>query len=189
MTLRRGFKKEANDIAREVRKELDLGFKDPLDPWKLADHLAIPVLPLRSFSEEAPGAVQHFVKFDTDAFFAVTVFRGPQRVIVHHDALPRTRQASDIAHELAHSLLLHPPHPALDHRGCRYWNAEIEQEAEWLAGALLISEEAALMIVRRGLAISTAAQMFGISKRMVNFRINVTGARTRVDRSRGTWMW
>ena len=34
--MRRGFKTQANQIAREVRGELGLGPTDPLDPWKLA---------------------------------------------------------------------------------------------------------------------------------------------------------
>src|SRR6266567_2396404 len=42
MELRRGFKSEASDIAREVRGELGLGMLEQLDPWLLAEHLAIP---------------------------------------------------------------------------------------------------------------------------------------------------
>jgi hypothetical protein len=36
LELRRGFKSEANDIAREIRGELGLKLVDPLDPWRLA---------------------------------------------------------------------------------------------------------------------------------------------------------
>ena len=43
--LRRGFKTEANDIAREIRQELGLGLADPLDPWVLAAQLEIPWCP------------------------------------------------------------------------------------------------------------------------------------------------
>ena len=44
--LRRGFKGEANGLARALRAELGLGPADPLDPWLLADHLSIPITPL-----------------------------------------------------------------------------------------------------------------------------------------------
>ena len=45
MTLRRGFKKDANAIALEIRQELELRPTDPLEPLQLAEHLAIPVIP------------------------------------------------------------------------------------------------------------------------------------------------
>ena len=46
--MRRGFKTEANAIAREVRSELGLDPASPLDVWRLAEHLDILVLPLSS---------------------------------------------------------------------------------------------------------------------------------------------
>ena len=89
-----------------------------------------------------------------------------------------------MTHELGHALLLHPPTPALDHRGCRLWDHSIEDEAQWLAGALLLTEDAALWIVRSGTSVTPAAERFGISEQMVTYRINVTGARARVARAR-----
>ena len=41
--MRRGFKKEAREIAWEVRGDLGIGMTDPLDPWRLAEWLEIPV--------------------------------------------------------------------------------------------------------------------------------------------------
>jgi hypothetical protein len=94
------------------------------------------------------------------------------------------RQASDVTHELGHALLLHPPAPALDHRGCRLWDHNIEDEAQWLAGALLLTEDAALWIIGSRMPVTTAAERFGISEQMITYRINMTGARTRVARAR-----
>ncbi len=183
-TLRRGFKAEANEIAREIRRELGLQDADPLDVWQLAEHLAIPVVPLRELSHEVPGAVHHFHSVDRQAFSAATVFLGPARLIVYNDSHDRGRQASDIAHELAHALLEHPPKPALDPRGCRDWNREEEDEATWLAGALLISEEAALYIARKGMPLGEVAEHFRVTRKMVQFRLNVTGANKRVQWAR-----
>ena len=50
--------------------------------------------------------------------------------------------------------------------------------------ALLISDEAALAIVRAGLSLDDAGGRYGVGKRMVSFRLNVTGARIRVARAR-----
>ena len=78
------------------------------------------------------------------------------RLVVYNDAHDPVRQRSDLAHELSHALLQHPPKPAIDHRGCRDWDPEMEEEANWLAGALLVSEEAALTIARRGMSPTSA---------------------------------
>ena len=65
------------------------------------------------------------------------------------------------------------------------WNfftcdSDQEEEANWLAGVLLISEDAALAIVRNGLSFEAAASQYGVSTPMVRFRVNMTGARRRV---------
>jgi Zn-dependent peptidase ImmA (M78 family) len=185
MAYRRGFKSEANATAREIRAELRLKDLDKLDPWALAAHLLVPVESLSDYVHDAPGAVHHFTTVDQGAFSACTVFHGARRKIVHNDAHLPGRQASNVTHELAHALLLHPPTPALDDRGCRLWNQNIEDEAQWLAGALLLTEDAALWIVREGASAPVAAEHFGISEQMVTYRVNVTGARMRVARARG----
>ena len=185
--LRRGFKSEANEIAREVRGELGLKLADPLDPLLLAVHLEIPVIALSELAADAPSGTHHFLHVAREVFSAVTVFSGTERVIVHNDSHSPGRQSSNIAHELSHGLLLHPATPALGPGGCRDWDPMVEQEAEWLAGALLISEEAALWIARQGLTLDQAASHYGVSRQMIQFRLNVTGARRRVSLGRSTF--
>lgn len=183
VALRWGFKSEANALAREVRHELKLRPADPLDLWALAHELDIPVETLSSWESSAPLAARHFAGVEPDAFSAVTVFRGRRRLIVHNDAHTKGRQASNLAHELSHALLQHPPTPALDDRGCREWDQDMEDEATWLGGAFLISEEATLLVARQSLSVAEVAQRYGVSEPMVRFRLNVTGAITRVARA------
>jgi len=182
MAYRRGFKSAANSTANEVRAELGLRALDRLDPWVLAAHLEIPVIPLSDYESDAPLAVEHFGSTETGAFSAATVFLGSRRTIVHNDSHSPGRQSSNLTHELGHGLLLHEPTPAIDDRGCRLWNQSIEDEAQWLAGALLITEDAALWIARGNTTVPEAAAHFGVSEAMVTYRLNVTGARTRVAR-------
>ena len=184
MGYRRGFKSEANAIAREVRGELGLQMLDALDPWRLAGLLAVPVVPLSALRDIAPRPIGYLMDIEPAAFSAVTVFRGRRRAVVYNDAHSPGRQASDVTHELAHALLLHEPAPALDERGCRLWNQNIEDEAQWLAGALLVTEDAAVWIVRNNLALTEAARRFGVRVDMVRYRLNMTGARQRVARAR-----
>ena len=181
--MRRGFKTEANAIAREVRRELKLASASPLDVWRLAEHLDIPLVPLSSFQDVAPLAADLFLNGGREMFSGVTVFRGSARTVVFNDAHAPGRQASDIGHELSHGLLLHPPAVAVDERGCRYWDRELEDEANWLSGALLVPEEAAFQVVRRGWSLSEAASYYGVTPAMMEFRIRVTGAEKRVQRA------
>lgn len=174
--MRRGFKAEANLIAREVRGELGLLPADPLDVRKLAEHLAIPLVALTSLSDGSPRAVQHFVGRGQSVLSALTVFDGTRRVVLYNDAHSQARQASDIAHELSHALLLHKPHPALDQQGRRQWNRTLEEEATWLGGALLVPDEAALFIARSGMSEDVAAMTYGVSTQMVRWRLNVSAA-------------
>lgn len=188
MGFRRGFKTEANSLAADLRGELRLRPLDALDPFRLAQHLDIPVLPMSTFLAEAP-AIVHLRDVEPEAFSAGTVFAGTKRAIVYNDSHCLARQNSDVAHECGHALLQHPPRPALDHRGCRDWDQDIEDEAAWLGGVLLVPEDAAIEIARQRQwpTIEAAAIHFGVSVEMINYRVNVTGARTRVDRMRRRW--
>ncbi|MCC5670626.1 hypothetical protein LC653_44390 [Nostoc sp. CHAB 5784] len=51
---RRGFKKEASAYAKEFREELGIKPHAPLCPWQLAEHLAIPIVPLSEFEIAIP---------------------------------------------------------------------------------------------------------------------------------------
>jgi Zn-dependent peptidase ImmA (M78 family) len=55
--------------------------------------------------------LRYFSQIDTDSFSAVTVFRGYRRLIVHNENHHPHRQASNLAHELSHTLLEHEPSP------------------------------------------------------------------------------
>jgi len=184
MAFQRGFKTWAKQIAADTRGELGLTLFDRLDPFNLAESLSIPVFSLSDLLNEAPE-VAHLITAEPEAFSAVTVFEGRKRAIVHNDGHARVRGNSNICHEISHGLLGHPPTPALDDNGCRIWNQDVEDEASWLSGCLLVPEEAALAIARGRWTVETAAQRFDVSTQMINYRLNATGARLRVKRERG----
>ncbi len=183
MGYRRGFKTEANSTAAEVRGELGLGSMDALDPHRLARHLAVPVTALSELTDEENVGVAYYLNEEPTAFSAITVFWGTRRRIVHNDAHVLSRQRSNLAHELSHALLIHEPTPALDDLGCRLWNQDIEDEASWLAGVLLFPEDAAVFVARQRWSVESAAEHFGISTQMVNWRLRMTGALKRVERT------
>jgi Zn-dependent peptidase ImmA (M78 family) len=184
VTLERGFRSRVLALGLEVRSEIGLSAVDVLDPLELASWLGIPVVALSTLSQHASAAVAHLTAVNPSVFSAVTVFAGPRRVIVHNDAHAPTRQRSNLAHELCHGLLLHPPTPPLETTGINAAEADYEEEAAWFAGALLIPDAAALAIARNYWTNVEAAEHFGLSEHMVAFRMNTTAARRRVDRSR-----
>lgn len=185
MGLRRGFKSEANWYARSLREELRLTPQCPLCPWRLAGHLEFPVVPLSKYREAQPEAVAYLLSAcGQQEFSAITIFDGNFRLIIHNDGHDRPRQAADIAHELAHGLLLHPPKPPLDANGSRHYNAEFEEEANWLGPALLVSDEAAMRIAERGWSAPEASKIYGVSLELLRMRLNVSGVAMRLARRR-----
>jgi Zn-dependent peptidase ImmA (M78 family) len=185
MSVRRGFKSEANWLARNVRDEQGIAPHLPLCPWQTGALLGFPIRALSEYAKEAPEAVFYLgsTRGQRD-FSAITIFNGQSRLIIHNDSHDKKRQAANIAHELAHGLLLHPPKAPFDDRGSRHYDQVIEEEANWLGPALLVSEEAAMHIARMNLPIPRASDVYGASEEVVRMRLNVTGAYKRVGRRR-----
>jgi Zn-dependent peptidase ImmA (M78 family) len=165
--LRRGFKAEAESYAEEFRKELHLRSEDPLCPWKLAEYLEIPVHPLSRYKNQIPNEVDYYMKDDAESFSAITIFDGLRRLIIHNDAHHPHRQASNISHEISHGILAHPPAVVFDRYGNRHFNKEHEDEANWLGPALLISKEAALHIVKKGMNYGEASILYKVSPKII----------------------
>lgn len=57
----------------------------------------------------------------------------------------------------------------------RTYNEEQEEQANWLAGCLLLPRDALVAIRRRGLSDQDACSEYGVSPAMLRFRFNVTG--------------
>jgi Zn-dependent peptidase ImmA (M78 family) len=182
MTYRRGFRTEAERLAASTRHELGLGLYVRLDALRLAEHLDIPVWTLtelgqRQATRSLAQALTRLHGPDQAAVSAFTVFVGTRRVIVHNDSHAPGRQASNVMHELSHGLLLHPPGVAVDGLGCRDWDSDVEKEADYLGGALLVPSKAAWWIAKQRQPFEEAAAHYGCSVEMIRWRVNVTGAR------------
>lgn len=183
MALRRGFKTEANATSRELRAELALESTAPICPFRLADHLDVELIKLSTFLADHPKAASYLLGEGKSEFFAATLCGVTPRRVIYNDAHSPARTAADIAHELAHMLLLHPAHRLTNETGGRHFDKELEDEANWLGPAILVSEEAAISIVRRGWPPGQAATHFGVSEELMRMRLGVTGAYNRVRRA------
>ena len=174
--LRRGFKTEANKYARDFRLELGVPLHGPLCPWRLAEHLSVPVYDLSEFAK-AESHAEFFLSDDgLWEFSGATFIFGSCRLIVINDAHSPKRQASDLSHELSHCILGHKPDPECRTIGSRQYDPAQEEEANYLGPALLISEEAALAIARRGLTKEQASTEYSVTEEVVQMRLNLTAA-------------
>jgi Zn-dependent peptidase ImmA (M78 family) len=181
----RGFKAEAERIATEIRQELGVHQSDKLDLIALASHLAIPVLTMGAVSAANDNASfrRYFSIVDSESFSAITVFVGRKRLIVHNENHHPNRQASNIAHEISHTLLEHEPTAIVTTDGQRYWNAEMEEEANWLGAALLVPRDGALQMARLGREMIEIAAHYGVSESLCRWRITQTGILHQVSRA------
>jgi len=89
-------------------------------------------------------------------------------------------------HELAHLLIGHSAARAdISRDGCLLLNSydkEQEDEANWFAGALLLPRSAALNIVVERMDSNVAADRYGISTKMLKWRLDATGVRRQFER-------
>lgn len=183
--LRRGFKTEAESLAQLVRAELELGILDPLDCTELAALWGIPICSLGELRED--GASEWSIQQTlgpSAGFSAMTICVGPRRLIVYNPRHSSRRSANSLAHELSHHILEHEPKPAIGLGGCRQWDGVQEAEADWLAGALLVPRESALLWLRSHGDIDEGADHFGVSIELFSWRVNHTGVARQIAAAR-----
>lgn len=170
----------------DFRDELGLSGKDPLCPWALARNLDVPVFLL----SDLPLCSERLILFhkqDGHDFSAAVCFDGLAAFIVLNDGNQEKRQVSDIAHELAHIILRHPAINPFQADGIRNFSEEHEREAERLGPTLLLSDYAALhacrLITSGAQTLASLSDAWGISREVIQMRINLSGARLRLSRA------
>src|SRR5207248_10341113 len=105
MTLRRGFRAEAERIAVAMRADLGLQALDALPLERAAFERGVRVV---SAADLVPLAqLVELERIQAFAFSACTFDVRGQRIIVFNPLRSQPRQRSDVAHELSHLLLEH----------------------------------------------------------------------------------
>lgn len=180
--LRRGFKAEAERIAACVRRDLDLGEWEPICPWRLARHLDVDVVELGVYLEIHPQDVAILRQYTGPKGFSALTLpfdEGRSPLVILNDGHSLRRRAADLAHELAHALLIHS-HELFGVEGRDAVRLMDEAEANWLGPAILVPGKAARHILREGYSVEQAAEIYGVSGRLIEMRLQVTGARKAV---------
>ena len=182
--VRRWTQEKMKVVAAEERDELGLGPLDPLDPYALAREHGISVYPI----DELPGehcskdAVTHFTITKPKVWSAALVPVGSVRLILENTGHSPTRRCSSVAHEMSHHLLEHEfDDVLLTDDGCRKVNSRNENEANFLAGELLIPYRAALKAAFAGNTNDEVATAYGVSPQFAQMRMK--GARVHAQRA------
>lgn len=178
----RGFKAWCERYSTEKRLDLGLQADAPLDAFKLAKHLGVKVWTPREvpgLSEESLGVLLRNDGATASCWSAVTIVVNNRILVILNSSHPPGRQSSDLTHELAHHIRGHKAQEAsVSPEGLmmlKNYEKIYEEEADWLSGSLLLPREALVTIKRRGLEPAKAAEEYGVSVRMLNYRLSMTG--------------
>lgn len=179
MPFRRGFKSQCERRSVEFRKQFGLSQCAALSAKTLAKELAISVWSVNEVSGVSAAANGALVDNKDQSWSALTLRIGPHHLIVYKPVPSCRRRNSVIMHELSHIILGHELASAciLDDGSLvpGNFNQDQEDEADWLAGTLLLPRPALISIRRRGISDSAACEEHLVSQDMLKWRLRMTG--------------
>lgn len=187
--MQRGYKAWCERYSAATRNELGLPSTASLDARQLAAHLGIRVWT----PEDVPGLPREtrevLLRNDgtPSCWSAVTLVVGEKTLVILNSSHSPGRQASDLMHELAHRIRNHEPEEmSISSEGLmllKAYDKEQEEEADWLAGVLLLPRDALVYIRREGMSDEEVIAAYGVSKRMYTYRLSMTGVNRQFRRS------
>ena len=187
-SLRRGFKTWCENAAGGFRRDLNLPRHSALDPRLLAQHINVIIWK----TAEVPGLdsniLNHLIKTDPESWSAVTLRLPTANLIVVNEAHTGGRQNNSLAHELAHIILKHEPAQVFVTADgvmmMASYNKAHEDEADCLAGTLLVPRESLLGLVDQGNSDAEIADYFDVTTDLIKMRKNLTGVAIQLSRRR-----
>lgn len=183
--MRRGFKTEAERLADRTRAQLGLQTHAHMPIRDLAAHLNIEIHSADELVDRAE--LEELDRLQSSAFSAAMFHLASGRTaIVYNPLSDPGRTNSDIAHEIAHVLLRHDVRELQQVADHSFFtcNPEQEEEANWLAGCLLLPRALLLREAYAGTDPATIADKHSVSIPMARFRLNASGVLLQVRRAR-----
>ena len=182
--MRRGFKAWCERTAGEYRQSLGVRLDAALDPNALAQSLSVRVVS----PEDIPGlsveSLKRLTVTDVDSWSAVTVSQNGVVLVILNSGQSHRRQVNSLCHELSHIILNHASDNAqVSRQGFLFrgsFSKEQEEEADWLAGCLLVPSDGLLQAYRRTSSSFLLAESFGVSQALINWRVRMTGVKKRI---------
>jgi Zn-dependent peptidase ImmA (M78 family) len=185
---RRGFKSWCESTSLQYRTVLGLEAAAPLPARKLAAHIGVRVLGI----EEVPGlpqkALAQLTKRDPESWSGLLVAHRGINLVVINTTHSDGRKSSSLMHECSHVILNHKPAQALQSPGgilISSYDRQQEDEADWLAGTLLLPRVALLKIAQQGVNYSEHTREYVVSDDMLRMRLDRTGVSIQMRRRVG----
>ena len=183
--MEKGFKTRCEAMSRSLRQELGISPVAPLLAEELASYLGVSLWSVEDLGL-SPEDVTQLVVEDPDSWSAITVSAAHRDAIILNPNHRRGRYSSDVMHELSHLLLDHDPNTIFfagqEDVALRGFNKDAEEEADWLAGALLLPRDALMGLRVKNSSAESTCEEFGVSRQMLEFRIRVTGVEWQLSR-------
>jgi Zn-dependent peptidase ImmA (M78 family) len=184
--LRYGFKAQAERISAAARQALNISAIGPLDAKRYAEHVGVQILAIEEL-DLSDDARRQLLEVDPTSWSGMVIREsGLIGVLVNPTHSPE-RQDSTMMHELSHIVLKHAPiRVDVSSAGILLvseYSADDEDEANWLAGALLLPRDALKRYRERGWPAAKIIAHFGVSQDMYNWRIRMTGVDVQMRRS------
>jgi len=184
--LERGFKTWCENVSLQIRRGLGLAQTNPLPAEALAKQLGVLLWKPIDIRGLSPGARAVLLRKERNSWSAVTVSFAGVDAVIYNSSHSQARQSSDIMHELSHILIGHEPGKIfLSQNGqimLRTYDQTQEEEASCLANTLLLPREALLLIKRSGMDDNEACETYGVSRKLLTFRMNISGVNRQVRR-------
>lgn len=173
-------------MSASAREALQLDGQGPLDPWAYAAHLGVVILEFVAL-EITDGCREQLLDRDPDSWSGMTIREGGTTAILLNPAHGQARQRSTLMHELAHILLRHTPNSVqVSSTGMLLlsdYSAEQEDEADWLAAAMLLPRNSLVIHRARGRSSADIAAHFGVSEPLTEWRLRMTGVDLQLRRA------
>ena len=189
--LRRGFKAQSERRSVEIRKRFGLQADAPLSARQVAADYGNLVWTEADIQGLSHDDLVQLTVADSGSWSAFTMRVGEKHLIVINSSQSAPRQNSVIMHELSHIMLGHELTSAGltadGHFVPTSYNQDQEDEADWLAGTLLLPRPALLKIRNLGLSDGQAQTTYKVSGQMLKWRLHKTGVDHQLSNSRKRW--
>ena len=150
----------------------------------MAQALGVDLIPADDLVERE--RLEELEEIQSGAFSAGTFNVAGRRVVVYNPLNSEGRQRSDLAHELAHIILGHKVRTieSVGELKLLTCDAEQEEEADWLAGCLLLPRPLLLKCARDEWSAKKIARKHRTSEHMARFRLNASGVLVQIGRAK-----
>lgn len=175
-------------MALAARQAIGLSVHDRFDAPAYARKIGVVLLDFDTLGVSASARKQLLVN-DLESWSGMTIKQDGIVAVILNPAHAPVRRASTLMHEIAHVELGHSPvRVDISPDGIMLvseFSKTDEEEADWLAGAVLLPREALMAHRSRGHDAQRIAQRHGTSLQLCEWRLRMTGVDVQIRRAKG----